>query len=208
MAFTSDIDTLRNDWPSLSDVDRAHGISNFLQAGISCRALAKAIGCSEALLRHIRPLRDATEEEKNLLRCGETTTNAVLRFIKQRTSRTAIDKELSSTHEQSEHDWAYRILDWASGFSPQYAKQVFAEARSRCLVVGEREIPAADQARKQPIEDVIERCRPHPRELFSLEHDSLWLTRWALYAIDNSELRVKALTLASERSFIPPRKRV
>jgi hypothetical protein len=41
-----------------------------------------------------------------------------------------------------------------------------------------------------------------------LEHDSLWLTRWALYAIDNSELRVKALTLASERSFIPPRKRV
>lgn len=202
--------SLRADWPSLSDVDRAERISPILDAGTSSRTLAKAIHRSDALLRHIRPLLEATAEEKALARAGGITTKALLRIIKKR--RKAGAEERAETPDlQPEHSaetWANCIANWAtSEFGPRYGKQVVAEARRRCKEFGDKLVANANAAKGLPLEEIISRCRPVENGEFFLESDSVWLTRWILYAITQPTMRELALAIADERMVVPNRRR-
>ena len=44
---------LQSQWHNLADLDRARAIYAIHRAGTSLRALAKALNCSESLLRHL-----------------------------------------------------------------------------------------------------------------------------------------------------------
>ena len=85
------VDELVKAWSNLDDVDRAVRIEQILDAGMSRRALARTLGCSENLIRHLRIAADATDEEKQQAGQGELSTRQlvaiVLHVVKSRRKR-------------------------------------------------------------------------------------------------------------------------
>jgi hypothetical protein len=75
-AFPSDhsvpLAELATRWQRLNDLTRAEVLAAHIQAGASRRQLARAVGCSESMIRYSLNLMDATAEERIALRKGKS----------------------------------------------------------------------------------------------------------------------------------------
>ena len=75
---------LCSDWPQLPPLERARRLRRLVDKGISRRAIAKAVRCSEAWIRQLLDLGDLTAEEKQAMRKGSLSVVEALRRIRQR----------------------------------------------------------------------------------------------------------------------------
>jgi hypothetical protein len=202
---------LRTDWPNLSDVDRALRISPIIQAGTSCRTLAKALGRKEQSLRHIRPLVNASEAEKAAIRSGNVSTKAVLRAVKARQSSESNSAAVlpSLDIEKQAIDWASRIISWVTDkVGSTVGKQLLHEVRRRVSQeLGDKPVPNVTAVIRIPLDEIIERCSLQPQSEFFAERYCVWLMLWVSYAILHPQVRNKALSLAEERLTVPTRRR-
>ncbi len=74
---------LCSDWPQLPPLERARRLRRLVDKGISRRAIAKAVRCSEAWIRQLLDLGDLTAEEKQAVRKGSLSVVEALRRIRQ-----------------------------------------------------------------------------------------------------------------------------
>src|SRR5215469_12696062 len=74
---------LRDQWHQLRDIDRALAVHKLHKAGTSLRALAKALGRSESLLRNLNLAAQAPVADRILARQGKISTRKLVRRAKQ-----------------------------------------------------------------------------------------------------------------------------
>jgi hypothetical protein len=195
---------LQAQWHILQDLDRAEAVLTIHQAGVSLRRLAKALNCSEALLRHLLRAREASSEDLALARDGQISTSELARrSVATRTGRTsmhleALEFEITKTAiigSETVRAWlAEQSLD-----NP-YGVQVTREAR-QLLASAEKlgKLPSGNVPYGLTTDEIIRRCRPPEPETQNAEvvsWYSRWLAIWASFAIPNARARQQALELA------------
>ncbi len=124
---------LQSRWHILSDLDRARAVFAIQQTGASHRGLAKALNCSETLLRHLLKALQAPVEDRYLARKGKISTRELARR-----SKAAGTHRDAKQHEQIELERAQgalqgsrTICNWlaAEGMRGSYGEQIVDEAR-------------------------------------------------------------------------------
>jgi hypothetical protein len=71
-------------WAELPIMERADRLRVLMDRGYSRRALARALGCSEALVRQLLEMEDLNEEEKQALQKGSLSVRRALHRVKGR----------------------------------------------------------------------------------------------------------------------------
>ena len=212
---------LKKAWSDLDDMDRAVRITQILDAGVGRRALARAVGCSEGLIRQLRIAADATNDEKQQARRGELSTRQLIeKVLARRKEQEAIDRSnLKSEHQLAAQQAATTIVNWLLAELPSAAEQVLDEA-NRLLADAERagKLPTKRAPDGMPVADIIAHLRPKnllddkPGDIYvadiPLGRYGTWLCHWAFFAFPQPELRHEALRLAKshleKQSWVPP----
>jgi len=213
---------LQNAWPDLHDVDRALRIKQILDIGMGGRTLARAIGCSEGLIRHLRIAADAAEEDLQQARAGTLSTcQLVKKVLSRRKEQEEIMRaNLKAQAQLAAQQGAEKIFSWlGSELSSSYAEQTLDEA-NRMLANAEYagKLPTNRVPVEMSVENIISYCRP--KNLLDdsaavdcdaeipLSRYARWLAHWAFYAFPEPEVRHEALRLAKTRlekqSWVPP----
>ncbi len=78
------ISSLRENWHHLHDVDRALAVREIIQLGVSRRRLAREIGISEGLFRHLLKALEAAPSDIELARQNAISTNELVRRARSR----------------------------------------------------------------------------------------------------------------------------
>ena len=78
------ITRLRSGWQRMSDPARAQQITSILAAGVSGRALARHVGVSESLIRHLKKLAMAQSIEHWCVERGAISTREAVRRVERR----------------------------------------------------------------------------------------------------------------------------
>jgi hypothetical protein len=195
---------LQAQWHILLDLDRAEAVLNIHQSGVSLRRLAKALNCSEALLRHLLLARDASPEELVLARQGQISTwELARRSAAKRAARPSVHPEISEFEmtnaaimgcETVRRWFAEQSLD------NSYGVQVIRDARLLLANAEKaRKLPPGKAPNGLTHDEIIRQCQPvepktHNAEVISWY--ARWLAIWAFYAIPNARAREQALDLA------------
>ena len=155
---------LPSNWSTMTDIDRAEAVKRLLDAGMSGRKMATALNCSESLIRHLKPLAEASPEEKRLARLGQISTRELKRRIADRHAQQAQKKEtaLERTRLEAAHRGAEHILQWFNKdekIAYPYAEQILLEAR-RKLREDERDgrLPKEKAPPGLAVAEIIRRC--------------------------------------------------
>jgi hypothetical protein len=197
---------LQSTWQNLPDVDRAEAIVHILAAGMSGRGLANALNCSEALIRHLKPLVEALPEEKRLARLGKISTRELKRRIAERKAEKANKKEQAAEFAclEAAHRGAYHTLQWFNKeekIAYPYAEQIVLEAR-RKLREAERDgtLPTEKAPAGFSVSKIIRLCDlvvpPSPDDVSFMERYANWLSLWSYHAMPDGRVREKALDIA------------
>jgi hypothetical protein len=80
------ISNLRKNWHHLHDVDRALAVREIVQLGVSRRRLAREMGLSEGLFRHLLKALEAEPSDIQLARQNAISTNELVRRAKPESS--------------------------------------------------------------------------------------------------------------------------
>ena len=70
---------LQQNWDQLSDLDRALAIAKIKKSGLSNRTIARSIGRSESLMRHLLLILHAPASDRMAARQGKQSTNELVR---------------------------------------------------------------------------------------------------------------------------------
>jgi lambda repressor-like predicted transcriptional regulator len=198
------ISDLQSKWHSLHDLDRASAVFAIHQGGTTLRELAKALNCSESLLRHLLAALQAPPEDRFLARQYKISINELVRRAKaagiRRSSTLREARELGRA--QAARQGSRKICDWLASENLQggYGAQIVDDAR-RLFAQAEQtgKFPKDAAPPDMPTEQIIQRCRPA-----ELMNDSItfiawyawWLVLWTFYAFTDSWVRDTALELA------------
>jgi len=197
---------LQAQWHILPDLDRAETVFTINRSGVSLRRMAKALNCSEALLRHLLRALGASHEDLKLARCGEISTRELARrslmTLPGRISihREALEFEITKTAIRG-RETVRRWLVEQSLENP-YGVQVTKEAR---WLLDKAEKSGKLPSGKAPLglttDEIIQQCRPPVPKAQNAEVVSWyarWLALWTYYAIPNARARQQTLELALE----------
>jgi hypothetical protein len=96
---------LRSRWHTLCDLDRARAVQSLNREGMTLRAIASQLNCSQSLLSHLVRATQAPVEDRELARCGEISTRELARRAGSSGTRTtstqreavAFDRERAAT---------------------------------------------------------------------------------------------------------------
>ena len=206
---SSAVADLQLQWHTLHDVDRAKAVFAIRRAGTSLRELAKALNCSESLLRHLLAALQAPAADRLLARQGKISLNELVRRSK------AAGIRRSSMHREAREFERARaalqgcrtICDWlvAEQMPGSYGEQIVEAARllfANAELTGKFPKDAAPAG--TPTAEIIQRCRPAAAEDDSagfITRHGWWLARWAYYSMTDVNVRDRALELALEKQW-------
>ena len=195
---------LQAQWHILLDLDRAEAVWKIHQSGVSFRPLAKALNCSEALLRHLLLARDAAPEELELARLGQISTwELARRSAAKRAARPSVHLEVSEFEmTKAAIIGCETVRRWfgEQSLENSYGVQVIGDARLLLANAEKaRKLPPGKAPNGLTNDEIIRRCQPvelktHNAEVISWY--ARWLAIWAFYAIPNAHAREQALDLA------------
>jgi hypothetical protein len=200
------ISNLKSRWLDLADLDRARAVYEIHQAATSVRTLAKTLGFSESLLRHLLTALQAPAEDRYLAQQGKITTNELVRRAKAAgVRRGARHREaLALQHIEDAREASRKICQWLveERIPGSYGEQIVTEAR-RQLAVAEltRKLPKGAAPPDLPVAGIIRKCRPagpKPDNAELVSWIARWLALWAAYAFTDPDVRLQALDLALE----------
>jgi AraC-like DNA-binding protein len=199
------ITNLQSKWRTISDVDRSIAITPILAAGSSGRQLAAALGCSEALIRHLKRLAKASLEEKRQLRVGLISTREAIRHIEAR--RAVKARKASEAEEAANLDASMRgadqIICWFRDeeISHPYAEQIVIETRRKLVEAEMTNTLTKEKApTDMPVAEIIRRSGlavpASTNDLSFVERFACWLALWACYVMPDAQIRDGALDFA------------
>jgi lambda repressor-like predicted transcriptional regulator len=204
---SSAVADLQSQWHTLHDLDRASAVFAIHRTGTSLRELAKALNCSESLLRHLLAALQAPPADRFLARKNKTSTNELARR-----SKAAGIRRFSMHREAREFERAQaslqgcrNICDWLvkEGIPGSYGEQIVAEARRQiALTELGGKFPKYPAPPDMPTEQIIQRCKPSEaaiHELTSVAWFGTWLAFRAYYAFTDSWVRDNAMDLALDK---------
>ena len=201
---------LKKSWADLDDVDCAVRVKQILDAGISGRQLARTMGCNESLVRQLRMVADATDDEKQQSRAGKLSTRKLVENVRaRRQQQKAIDQgNLKQQQQLAARNAATTIVNWLlSELGSACAEKTLDEA-NRSLAKAEREgtLPKDRAPVGMSIEEIVARWRPKnllddswgntPGAETPLARYADWLAIWEYYAFPDKEVRHEAYRLA------------
>jgi hypothetical protein len=207
---SSAVADLQKKWPILdNDADRAKAIHNLHAAGVSLRALARALDCSLTRMRQLNVAAEASKEDLQLARDGKISTRELVRRSKAAAKRRKTDQEeverkaIALKRAEDARCGSKLIYDWLEekGLSGAHGESVVNEARhilAKAELSGTVPKPTL-LSQGLSIAEIIQRCRhliptdPDPKEVW-LYPD--WLARWALEAFPDIVTRHEALGIA------------
>ena len=200
---TQAVTDLQVQWHILQDLDRAEAVSSIHQAGVSLRRLAKALNCSDCLLRHLLHVRAASPEDLVLARQGQISTwELARRSVATRTTQASMSRGISvSEIANAATRGCGTIRAWLAeeSLNNPYGVQVTKEAY-RLVMNAERagKLPRGLAPSGVMTGEITRRCRPAEPTTNNAEVVSwyaLWLALWTCYAIPNARVREQALKL-------------
>jgi len=118
-------------WAELPIMERADRLRVLMDRGYSRRALARALGCSEALVRQLLEMEDLNEEEKQALQKGSLSVRRALHRVKGRENLERLhqlkEAEQETTRQTETLVGAFR--NWIEGLQLHgvYLKNLFDE---------------------------------------------------------------------------------
>jgi transposase-like protein len=128
MSDISAVSNLQSQWRNFADLDRARAIYAIHRAGTSLRALAKALNCSESLLRHLLTTLHAPAEDRSLAYKGKISTNELARRARAAGARRASKhrEALELERAQEARKGCRMICDWitSEGISGSYGESI------------------------------------------------------------------------------------
>jgi hypothetical protein len=207
---TQAITDLQAQWHTLLDLDRAEAVSTIHQSGVSLRGLAKALNCSESLLRHLLHAREASPEDLLLFRQGQISTwELARRSVEARKGRILVPQKVS---ESEMANAATRGCDtirrWLveQTLDNSYGLQVTKEAR-QLLANAENagKLPRGQAPPALTTDEIIRRSKPAEPRTQNAEVVSWyarWLAIWVFYAIPDARVRHLSLRLSTENSSV------
>ncbi len=196
---------LQAGWQTLHDVDKASLISQILNAGMSGRTLAKSLGKSEGLIRHLAIANDGSAADKKLALNGELSTAELVRRVRYRRDRDQQwAQELAAARNSKTVAQATdEIVTWlVEHLSGPYAEQVVEEAR-RLLAGAEAngKVPKGKAPAGMSFAEIMDRCLQSTRasdDVHQISRYSYCLAVGTYYAFPES-VRSKALDRALAR---------
>jgi lambda repressor-like predicted transcriptional regulator len=110
---------LKRDWKQFHPLDRAKAISRIRESGVSMRQIAKHVGRSEALIRHLLKALKAPAAYLIAARQKKLSTNELVRRAKvRRLRRESESREAAEARRiESAHRAANLICNWLAGES-------------------------------------------------------------------------------------------
>lgn len=209
------VSQLKSRWNRLSFLEQAEAINDLVNRGISRRALARELGCSEALLRHIQKASSLPASVKESILTRRISFRAAITSSKEPPKLSSKLPTLqckvelvSSTRppsikvSQPTNDakgWAKLIVEFAikkystdRGDCHQLIKEAgdVAHAIPNPKRLNIRPLPP-----EASVEYVIEHSRPE-RQLDAFTDVSRWLAGWLLMLVPDKQVRYEALELA------------
>lgn len=197
---------LQAGWQTLHDVDKAKLISQILDAGMSGRTLAKSLGKSEGLIRHLAIANDAPPADKRLALDHELSTAELVRRVRDRRDRDQRwAQELAAarnvkTIAQATDEIATWLLE---RLGRPYAEQVVEEAR---FLLANAEATGKFPKGKAPagmtFAETMDRCLQSIKPSDDVDQISRYaycLAVGCYYAFPDSNLRSRALDHALTR---------
>jgi DNA-binding transcriptional MerR regulator len=211
---SKEVRKLPSNWSTMTDVDRAEAVKRLLGVGMSGREIAKALKCSESLIRHLKPLSEALPEEKDLARLGKVSTRELRRRIAERKAEKAHKQEQADEQARLEaaRQGATHILEWFNKeekIAYPHAEQIVLEAR-RKLREAERDgtLPKGKAPAGLPVSEIIRRCNralpPSTDDVIFVERYANWLARWTYCVMPDSRIWEKALDIALNEFMARP----
>jgi hypothetical protein len=198
---------LRSKWNDLHDLDRALEINTIHHSKVSFNEIARGLGRSPALIRHLLPCLDASAEDQDLARQGKMSTNKLAkRGLAARKRRTAPPPEVvEAPRPQSADEGADLICDWIDTESLNgHHGEVIIKGASDELFRAKWNHHLPPIAKHPPIlpEVIIRHTKPkQPSGQGEARFNwyAKWLARWAYFTFEDPVVRDDALTQALKR---------
>lgn len=199
---------LQNAWYSLPDFERAHAVLSIIRAGVSRRALARALNIHEATVRNILLILEADEADLASFRRGAISRNELIRRIRG-TSPAHPDAELKSELDASDSDKELtsdpaevcrEILSWLATDESRSSNACLALWLALVKLEQAIKIGALPRRRYQPgtsTEEIIRSSRPKlSRWATPPWWYAEWILNWVICLIPNPGLCRDALKMA------------
>ncbi len=197
---------LQAGWQTLHDVNKAELISNILDAGMSGRTLAKSLGKSEGLIRHLAIANDASATDKKLALDNKLSTAELVRRVrdrrdrdKQRAQELAAARSVKTIAQATDE-----IVTWlVERLSVPYAEQVVEEAR-RLLAGSEAngKVPKGKAPAGMSFAELMDLCLQSTKasdDVHQISRYAYCLAVGCYYAFADSNVRSQALDRAVAR---------
>jgi transposase-like protein len=127
------IHQLKRAWGELADLDRAQAVFKIKRSGTSIRQIARQIGKSESLLRHLLKALDAPAADRAAARQGNLSTNELIRRTKAEAKRLSAQRREADERVRGRNatQGAKLICDWLQeiGMVGTHGEQIVDEAR-------------------------------------------------------------------------------
>jgi hypothetical protein len=202
----SSVTELQAIWHRLRAPERAKAVFELHKAGNSYRSLAKALNCSDTLLRLLVKILSCDLEDLELAQQARISTReARRRAVAARTRREA------AARDQARRDRIGQVTGGAEGILRWLARQDEARANAELILIGARRAMASLQdSRAYPIQasllgrnhqHIVDGTRPVDGHLpqFSVSWYAVWLARWLLHVYMDPQIRWGALNWACNR---------
>lgn len=198
---------LRSRWAKLSDLDRARAIDTIHRSGASINQIARNLKFSPSLFRHLLLCLEASDEDQDLARRGQISTNDLARRGDAAKKRRAEPppEVVEAPRLKSVDEGADLICNWI------LKKDLYGPDRIRiikevCLEFKIRKenhsLPPLTKHASLPLNVLIQRSkpkRPIDVEEAALSWYAEWLCRWSFFAFEDSAIRDSALKQAIKR---------
>ncbi len=202
------IGRLQARWAQLNAMRRATAVHQLHEAGHSWRSLAKALGCSESILRRLDRLAQASASLLSLVEHNKISTWEALRRVEsEKKARAAEDQRaLDQKRNKAAENAAVVICNWLEERKmwPAHRENTLEETR-RIFAMNEANgtLPKFTAPEGTPLARIIERTRPNPPkadpepiEVGSVAWYADWLARWTFFAFPDGFVRDLAIGLA------------
>jgi hypothetical protein len=178
-------------WHLLHDLDRAVAVRDIIQLGVARRRLAREMGFSEGLLRHLLKALKASPADQDLARRHAISTNELV--------RRSVGRSASSEQRTADVTMVVNWLRKQSLSSPQARLILGLAAQAVRIVERKYSPPLLSVPAGMTVDEVIEGCRPDrsrfDHHLGWLAH---WLSIWVFPLIPETDRRRDSLNKALE----------
>ncbi|MFB3924266.1 MAG: hypothetical protein ACE145_21300 [Terriglobia bacterium] len=208
----AEIEQLRVEWAHLSASERSLRLALLTEAGHSRRALAKALGCSEGLVRQYLRLNELTKDEKLLIQQGRLSCRQALKIGGARRVREHQERLESDQQERTRYidvlvaatmEWI-ESLDLSDGYREQLINELRWGPYGARWWDMRHEAPELWQipVGKDP-KDIIRSTRPDglipEYSPDCMNYYFTWYARWSQRLMPGTELRDAVMTVVAHR---------